>query len=175
MRVTRSGDVVLNEKDILSGLYSGKITSFSRLNVEDDELISTFNSAVKFNADKIDTLIKYCESNKTLQEVDKERQSRWVVSDTYKDFDIASWLISQCKNSTEENRVVKELELFLEKEMIQVLIFLKFLVDTMRENNIIWGVGRGSSVASFCLYLISVHKINPLDYDLDIKEFLKDE
>jgi len=34
-------------------------------------------------------------------------------------------------------------------------------------------VGRGSSVASYCLYLLGVHKINSLKFDLDIKEFLK--
>ena len=65
--------------------------------------------------------------------------------------------------------------MFKERDMVDVLIFLKYLVDTMRENNIIWGVGRGSSVASFCLYLIGVHKVNPLKFNLDIKEFLKDE
>ena len=43
----------------------------------------------------------------------------------------------------------------------------------LRENNRVWGVGRGSSVSSFCLFLIGVHKINPMLYDLDYKEFLR--
>ena len=38
---------------------------------------------------------------------------------------------------------------------------------------IVWGVGRGSSVASFCLFLIGVHKINPMIYNLDYTEFLR--
>ena len=57
--------------------------------------------------------------------------------------------------------------------MITLLKYLKYLVDTMRENKIVWGVGRGSSVASYVLYLIGVHKIDSIKYELDIKEFLK--
>jgi DNA polymerase III alpha subunit len=53
------------------------------------------------------------------------------------------------------------------------LFYLKYLVDTLRENKILWGVGRGSSVASYVLYLIGVHKIDSLKYNLDIAEFLK--
>ena len=57
--------------------------------------------------------------------------------------------------------------------MMDLLRFLKYMVDKFRENTILWGVGRGSSVASYCLYLLGVHKINSLKYDLDIKEFLR--
>ena len=48
-----------------------------------------------------------------------------------------------------------------------------YLVDIMQENKVIWGVGRGSSVASFVLYLIGIHKINPITHDLDWREFLR--
>jgi len=57
--------------------------------------------------------------------------------------------------------------------MFVLLQYLKYLVDIMRKQNIVWGVGRGSSVASFVLFLIGVHKINSLYYDLNIDEFLK--
>jgi DNA polymerase III alpha subunit len=70
-------------------------------------------------------------------------------------------------------RVDQELLLFIQHGMFDVLFYLKYLVDTMRENNIVWGVGRGSSVASYVLYLIGVHKIDSIKYKLDINEFLK--
>jgi DNA polymerase III alpha subunit len=57
--------------------------------------------------------------------------------------------------------------------MFDLLFYLKYLVDTLRENKVLWGVGRGSSVASYVLYLIGVHKIDSLKYNLDIAEFLK--
>ena len=50
---------------------------------------------------------------------------------------------------------------------------VKILVDVSKENNIVLGVGRGSSVASYILYLLGIHKVDSLAYNLDIKEFLK--
>ena len=47
-----------------------------------------------------------------------------------------------------------------------------YLVDYMRDNNILWGVGRGSS-ASYVLYLIGIHKINSIQFGLDWREFLR--
>ena len=73
------------------------------------------------------------------------------------------------------DRVQSELVLFRQLNMIPLLKYIKYLVDTMRENKVVWGVGRGSSVASYVLYLIGVHKIDSIKYELDINEFLKQE
>ena len=91
----------------------------------------------------------------------------------YTSFNIVDYLLSLCKTDVENNRVLEELELFVQYDMINLLCYLKYLVDTMRENNIVWGVGRGSSVASYCLYLLGVHKIDSIKFELDIREFLK--
>jgi DNA polymerase III alpha subunit len=66
-----------------------------------------------------------------------------------------------------------ELQEFQARDMMPLLNFLLYMVDTMRENNIVWGVGRGSSVASYVLYLIGVHRINSMKYNLDYKEFFR--
>jgi len=78
-----------------------------------------------------------------------------------------------CSSDAELQRVGQELMLFQERNMFNLLRYLKYLVDTMRTHNIVWGVGRGSSVSSFVLFLIGVHRINSLYYDLSIDEFLK--
>ena len=57
--------------------------------------------------------------------------------------------------------------------MTNVLRYMVYLVNFMRENNIVWGVGRGSSVASYVLYLIGVHRIDSIQYGLDWREFLR--
>jgi DNA polymerase III alpha subunit len=91
----------------------------------------------------------------------------------YSDLDIAKYILSLCETQEQLQRCAEELLLFQEKNLFDLLKYLKYLVDTMKENHIIWGIGRGSSVASYVLYLLGVHRINSLYYDLDIREFLK--
>jgi DNA polymerase III alpha subunit len=69
--------------------------------------------------------------------------------------------------------VGQELLLYQERDLFNLLRYLKYLVDTLRKNNLVWGVGRGSSVASYVLFLLGVHKINSIYYDLSVDEFLK--
>jgi DNA polymerase III alpha subunit len=104
---------------------------------------------------------------------DNINQNNWHMPDEYKNLDIAKFVLDQCKNDTELQRAGTELLLFQERNLFPLLQYLKYLVDTMRKNNIVWGVGRGSSVASFVLYLIGIHKINSIYFDLSIDEFLK--
>jgi DNA polymerase III alpha subunit len=87
--------------------------------------------------------------------------------------DIAKYVLDKCTSEAELQRAGEELIKFQERDMFILLKYLKYLVDTMRKNNIVWGVGRGSSVASFVLFLLEIHRINSLYYDLSIDEFLK--
>ena len=82
-------------------------------------------------------------------------------------------MLDLCTTQEQLQRAGHELMLFQERDMFDLLRYLKYLVDVMKHNNIIWGVGRGSSVASYVLYLLQVHKIDSMFYDLDIKEFLR--
>ena len=95
------------------------------------------------------------------------------MPDEYKSLDIASWVLTQCTKQEQLQRCGQELLLFQDRNLFNLLRYLKYLVDVMKENNVIWGVGRGSSVASYVLYLIGVHKIDSMYYDLSISEFLR--
>ena len=109
----------------------------------------------------------------TVEEFDLQNQNNWFIPEDNLDFDIEQWLIAQCQTEEEEIRVRTELEEYQKFNMVFLLNVSKYLVDTFRKNQIVWGVGRGSSVASYCLYLIGLHKINSMRYNLDIHEFLK--
>lgn len=115
----------------------------------------------------------YTKSEKSVHDFDNELQSNWMIPDEYKNLDIAQYVLDLCQTDEELQRVGQELLMFQEREMFPLLRYLKYLVDTMREHNIVWGVGRGSSVSSFVLFLIGIHRINSLYYDLSIDEFLK--
>jgi DNA polymerase III alpha subunit len=175
MFIDKFGIVVFNEKDVFDALYTNNALNFEELLVDDDTIVEQFNQQVLKNADSIKLLNAYQEPKDDIRKFDETNQKNWFVPKEYQSFDIGNWLLDQCKTSEQKNRVIKELELFVQYDMIDVLICVKYLVDFMRTNNIVWGLGRGSSVASYCLYLIGIHKIDSLKFSLDIKEFLKGE
>jgi len=174
MKLTENSEVILNEQDIFEGLYSGKITSLENLNIDNPELIAQFNQARTANADPIPNLQQFVPSTLSQAEFDKANQDQWFMPKEYQTYDIVDYLYCQCRTIEQKERVKDELRLFAQHNMIMLLKYLKYLVDTMRSNDIVWGVGRGSSVASYCLYLLGVHKIDSIKYNLDINEFLKE-
>jgi DNA polymerase III alpha subunit len=125
--------------------------------------------------DSIPELIDSCltDYSLTVEQYDSVNLDNWNMPLEYKKLDIAEWVLNQCTTDTERQRVGEELLMFLDRNMFRLLQYLKYLVDIMRANNIVWGVGRGSSVSSYVLYLIGVHKIDSIYYDLDITEFLR--
>jgi DNA polymerase III alpha subunit len=106
------------------------------------------------------------------QEFDQTCQEDWFIPDEYKNMDIEGFLANQCPKQHYQ-RLVEELEEFRARNMLPLLRVLKYIVDTLRTNKILWGVGRGSSVASYTLFLIGVHKIDSIKYNLDWREFLR--
>ena len=104
---------------------------------------------------------------------DNMNQNNWFMPKEYIEFDIAKYVLDLCQTDYELQRVGEELIKFQEREMFPLLCYCKYLVDTMRKHNVVWGVGRGSSVSSYVLFLIGIHRINSLHYDLSIDEFLK--
>lgn len=97
----------------------------------------------------------------------------WNIPEMYKKIDAKEFLLMLCDTTNERERVETEYEMFEERKLIPLLQFLIFIVDYMRKHKVVWGVGRGSSVSSYCLYLLGVHKVDSIKYDLPIEEFLK--
>ena len=135
------------------------------------------NDEIKFDEvlqlENTPELIKYTNDNCSINYFDEKNQSHWLMPVEYYELDIAQYILDQCSTDEELQRAGEELILFQDRDMFILLKYLKYLVDTMRKNNIVWGVGRGSSVASFILFLLGIHKINSLYYDLSIDEFIK--
>ncbi len=131
----------------------------------------SFASGLELN--NLPLLVKYVEETVSVEEFDNLLQDNWYMPDEYKSLDIAKLVLDYCKTDSELQRVGDELIKFQERNMFPLLRYCKYLVDTMRKHNVVWGVGRGSSVASYVLYLIGIHKIDCLHYDISIDEFLK--
>lgn len=118
-------------------------------------------------------LVVYQDPQISVAEFDRQHQQHWLMPKQYAELDIAEHVLSLCQTTAELQRCGQELLMFQERGLFDLLRYLKYLVDTMQQNNIVWGVGRGSSVSSYVLYLLKVHKIDSLYYDLDAAEFLR--
>jgi DNA polymerase III alpha subunit len=168
MRTDKFGQIIFDEKDIIELYYQNPDRKLKNTLV--DQVIH-FHSDLQLSSKP--SLKIYRESQTSVREFDLLNQSVWLMPDSYKKMDIAKHVLDKCQNDAELQRVGEELLLYQERNLFDLLRYLKYLVDTMRKNNIVWGVGRGSSVASFVLFLLEVHRINSLYYDLSITEFIK--
>ena len=168
-KTNEHGDVIFSEEDTIDLLYTNPEFDISRLFFDDSDKYDTALKELGIDLPKIHRP----PSRESLAEFDNKNINNWHMPGKYYQINVLEWLLERCQNDEERLRVQMEYDLFEKKKFIRVLQFLIYFVDTLRANNIVWGVGRGSSVASFCLFLIGVHKINPLLYNLDITEFLR--
>jgi DNA polymerase III alpha subunit len=168
MRLDKLGIPVYSSDDVIDLIYQGKSDILKNILVEPDTEINQFNNTAD------EPLNVYQELSILENEFDSLLQNDWLMPEHYKKLDIEAWLYEQTPPwDPEHNRVQEELEAFKQRNMLDLLRWMKYFVDTCRKNNVVWGVGRGSSVASYVLYLIGVHKINSLKYNLDWREFLR--
>ena len=168
--MNKYGDYVLDEKEVVEVLYNNPNVDLTKVNITE---VQKFNEAVESLYIDTEKLAQYTEPNVSVEEFDNQYQQNWHMPQEYKDLDIAKYLLDLCSNDAELQRVGHELLEYQKIDFFDALRFLKYFVDTMRENNVVWGVGRGSSVASHVLYLLGVHKIDSLKYNLDPDEFFK--
>lgn len=172
MEINNYGAVLITPEELFESIYTDTVKSFENIYL-DSATVNQFNSARNLNKDSFINLKEWTDPEETLDFFDEANQCTWFMPEEYQKFPIHQWLIDQCNTDVERARVDNELILFIQHGMFDMLFYLKYLVDTMRENNIVWGVGRGSSVASYILFLIGVHKIDSIKYNLDINEFLR--
>lgn len=172
MNINILGQVEISEKEAFEFLYSTNVATLKNVYIDNDSIVEQYNSAVKLNADKL-PLLSTLNSDVDVKTFDQQNQSQWFMPPEYKKFDIRSWLIDQCQTEEQVHRVNEELALFDQNNMVDLLLYLKYLVDTLKENKIVSGLGRGSSVASYVLYLLGIHKIDPISYNIPITEFFK--
>jgi DNA polymerase III alpha subunit len=160
---------VLSENQAVEMLYADPALDVTNLCLEDGDQFNRASKKLHLNM----FITQLDEIGVDVEQYHKQNQSNWHMPEKYKQLDIAEYLLKLCNTDAELQRVGTELLLYQERGMFDLLRFLVYIVDVMREQDIVWGVGRGSSVASYVLYLIGVHKIDSLYYNLDIAEFLR--
>jgi DNA polymerase III alpha subunit len=173
MKTNKFGEMIFNEQDVFNLVMSGHDVTKMNTMIVDPPL--DLETAALILGD-IPSFISYNEVAKdklSVEEWDHRNQSEWLMPEEYKQLDIAKYVLDLCKSDGELQRVGEELLLYQERNLFDLLRYLKYLVDVMTQNRLIWGVGRGSSVASYILYLLGVHRVDSMYYDLDPTEFLR--
>ena len=162
------GRVILTTDGLIDLLFEGQ--SIDGLIVEENEETIKYN---KFNEEG--TLVLHTNELKqeSIDDYDLNHTQIWDTPTKYREIQIEDWLLSKCFTDIQLDRFIEELHIFEEHDLFSFLKHLIVLVDNFRKNKIVWGIGRGSSVSSYVLYLIGIHRVDSIKYNLDIKEFLR--
>lgn len=171
MKTDELGIPRFTNRDLIDMIYTGHVDKVHVVLCDESDDVDKFNIHAKDNG--LPELQKYIPLDVDTKTFDGVCQGEWFMPEQYKTLNVEDYIISKCKNPEEIHRVEEELRAFEKRDMYNLLRYMIYLVDYMRENSIVWGVGRGSSVASYVLYLIGVHKINSIQYGLDWREFLR--
>jgi Bacterial DNA polymerase III alpha NTPase domain len=170
---TKFGELVFNESDICDLIMQGRdIDSLKHVVVDRSINLEELANHLERPESLLTWTFPY-DSEISVPEFHASQQMLWHMPAEYKQLDIAAYILSLCTTEAELQRCGAELLLYQERELFHLLRYLKYLVDTMLANQVIWGVGRGSSVASYVLYKLGVHRIDSMYYNLDIAEFLR--
>ena len=170
MKTDNLGIPRFTNKDLVDMIYTGHVDKCHVVLCDPSDDIDKFNEAMQ--EQYLPELKQYIPLDVDEKTFDGALQSEWFMPDEYKNIDVRDYVIRKCPGANFE-RTYEELEAYEERDMYNLLRYMIYLVDFMRENDIVWGVGRGSSVASYVLYLIGVHKIDSVKYNLDWREFLR--
>lgn len=170
MKKNKYGEIIVDEEDLCDLVMQGRdITALKNVIVDQSLDLTKFPDTL----DPVPELQTQRFHSCSVPEFHEMKQRQWFMPEEYKKLDIAEYVLGLCSTQEQLQRVGAELLSFQEHDLFDLLRYLKYLVDTMRENSVIWGVGRGSSVASYVLYLLGVHRIDSMFYNLDHREFLR--
>lgn len=104
----------------------------------------------------------------------------WVLPDKYKQLDLAEHLIglADCieQDSLYERRLqrlVEEIDLYTKLGYHDLLRTLIYIIDELTRQQVVWGVGRGSSCSSYLLYLLGLHEVDAVKFDIPLSDFLR--
>ncbi len=174
MKTDTLGIPRFTNKDLINMIYTGHADKVHVVLCDANDDVDKFNSAMEEQG--LDKLQKYIPLDVDQKTFDGVCQGEWFMPNEYKDINVYEYVLGKAETPCPkhvQDRIWQELDAFRDRGMKDLLRYMIYLVDFMRENDIVWGVGRGSSVASYVLYLIGVHRIDSIKYNLDWREFLR--
>ena len=126
MRLDKYSNPVFNEQDLFDALYQGH-----QFNVYDTMLVERNDNVKQLETQLGFKFLDPYETHFEIADYDSACQSNWLMPDEYKTLDIEAWLFEQVlAGNPEHTRVTEELNAYKERNMLNLLRWLKYFVDT---------------------------------------------
>lgn len=164
---------VLSEKDLCEIIYCNPEVSVGDFAIGNPE---KHNQALQINFSELDPVQQLESIAEDPNAWHKQNQDTWYMPGEYQnisDSDLVQLFVDLCSTDIEIERVKMEMAEFHSRGLFPLLKYILYLVNTMEENSVVWGIGRGSSVASYVLYLTGIHCVDSIKHDLDFYEFMR--
>jgi hypothetical protein len=104
----------------------------------------------------------------------------WKLPEPYVSLDVREVVLAEAEfrlgatcSDAYVDRLLLELDEMEKRGMYDFVRALIFIRDRFTEHGVIMGVGRGSSCASLVLFVLGLHRVDPVLHDIPLGEFLK--
>lgn len=177
---------ILNDRILFpDGDSVASLEFFYKQILDGESFDNLFVSKKDFKSEEVKNYNKKYNNHLTYKTDCRELDTSWNLPEQYKDIDLRSHVAKHLKNEFKHNdfsdeekekriyRVKMEFRIIEERQLEDLIRCMIYIVDTFKENNIVWGTGRGSSCACYILYLLGVHQVDSVYYDLDVSEFFR--
>jgi len=110
----------------------------------------------------------------------------WQLPDEYRNLDLTLRVVDALDERSKElnytslelthaaARIAKELIEINRRGMQEFMQTVVYVLDVFRKHGVVWGVGRGSSCASYILFVLGLHSVDCLRLDVPMEEFFHD-
>lgn len=110
----------------------------------------------------------------------------WQLPKEYANMDLAGEIARRFINRLPElaytedqdlqaaHRVMAETDEICKRGMVEFTKTVIYVIDEFKKQGVVWGVGRGSSCASYVLFILGLHVVDCIKLDVPMSEFFHD-
>lgn len=153
--------------------------------VEPEDVPQLILDGVPLSKIVVNSLNEDLETFNTLEDVEfplnkmenNQLGSSWNIPSQCKNINLKEYILAKLVDRfpNADDRYVKRLEEELleitSRDVVDLFRTLIFVTETLLKSDTVLGVGRGSSCASLFLFVLGLHKVDPIKYNIPASEF----
>ena len=134
--------------------------------IEKIKIINEDSNIKKFNYLLDNKITKY-EENETSVDLSYNIPKKYLEMD----LDEKIQKIIEEESEIGQIRIQNEYLEFKRRNLESFLKTIIYIIDEFKNNNVVYGIGRGSSCASYLLFKLGLHSVDCLKYNIPMHEF----